>query len=724
MAPLHDPVPERPQLVLAGNPNVGKTTLFNALTGSSAKVSNYPGITVEAASGKLSLPGGRIADLRDLPGTYSTNARSAEEQIALDAVVGLDGAPTPDAVIVCIDATQVARAAYLLLQCQELGARTVVALTMVDEAGAAAPSPRELAAVLGCEVVAVTARTRRGLDELRAAVDRALRSERRAIWHWQPGQALKNRLDAVREAFPETWRSTARYGAPLPASDDALALWALTCVEPRTGGPDDDELEVPDALRAAVVAEPAAPDDEAVLARWAWLDREIPKLVARPPDRSRTERIDQILLHRVAGFAAFIAVMSILFMSLFWWAAPVMDSIDQLFKWTGDQLQGLLGDGVFSDFLVQGVIGGVGAVMVFLPQILLLFLFLGFLEDCGYLARVAYLMDRIMRSMNLHGRAFVPMLSGFACAVPAVLATRTMERRRDRILTMMVVPLMTCSARLPVYTLVIGALIPGSRWMQGLLMVGMYLFSVVTALIAAWVMSKTVRQLKAKRLPFVIELPPYRWPRLGGVVRMMWGKSSMFLREAGTVILACSIALWALLYFPNHPPAGAPDYDALVAQAPGDEAKAALLADKQARQLENSYGGRLGHAIEPAIQPLGFDWKIGIGIVGAFAAREVFVSTLGIVYAVGSDADEGSEPLRAALHDAKDEGGERSYTPLVGLSLMIFFALACQCMSTLAVVRRETRSLRWPLFLFGYMTVLAWITSFCVYQGGRLLGLG
>jgi ferrous iron transport protein B len=724
MAPLHDPVPERPQLVLAGNPNVGKTTLFNALTGSSAKVSNYPGITVEAASGKLSLPGGRIADLRDLPGTYSTNARSAEEQIALDAVVGLDGAPTPDAVIVCIDATQVARAAYLLLQCQELGARTVVALTMVDEAGAAAPSPRELAAVLGCEVVAVTARTRRGLDELRAAVDRALRSERRAIWHWQPGQALKNRLDAVREAFPETWRSTARYGAPLPASDDALALWALTCVEPRTGGPDDDELEVPDALRAAVVAEPAAPDDEAVLARWAWLDREIPKLVARPPDRSRTERIDQILLHRVAGFAAFIAVMSILFMSLFWWAAPVMDSIDQLFKWTGDQLQGLLGDGVFSDFLVQGVIGGVGAVMVFLPQILLLFLFLGFLEDCGYLARVAYLMDRIMRSMNLHGRAFVPMLSGFACAVPAVLATRTMERRRDRILTMMVVPLMTCSARLPVYTLVIGALIPGSRWMQGLLMVGMYLFSVVTALIAAWVMSKTVRLLKAKRLPFVIELPPYRWPRLGGVVRMMWGKSSMFLREAGTVILACSIALWALLYFPNHPPAGAPDYDALVAQAPGDEAKAALLADKQARQLENSYGGRLGHAIEPAIQPLGFDWKIGIGIVGAFAAREVFVSTLGIVYAVGSDADEGSEPLRAALHDAKDEGGERSYTPLVGLSLMIFFALACQCMSTLAVVRRETRSLRWPLFLFGYMTVLAWITSFCVYQGGRLLGLG
>jgi len=363
-------------------------------------------------------------------------------------------------------------------------------------------------------------------------------------------------------------------------------------------------------------------------------------------------------------------------------------------------------------------------VMVFLPQILLLFLFLGFLEDCGYLARVAYLMDRIMRSMNLHGRAFVPMLSGFACAVPALMATRTMERRRDRILTMMVVPLMTCSASLPVYTLVIGALIPGSHWVQGLLMVGMYLFSVVTALIAAWVLSRTVKPLKAKRLPFVIELPPYRWPRLGGVVRMMWGKSSMFLREAGTVILACSIALWALLYFPRHMPDGAPDYDALVERAPSDDAKASLLADKRAIQLESSYGGRLGHAIEPVIQPLGFDWKIGVGIVGAFAAREVFVSTLGIVYAVGDEADARSEPLRKALHDAKTSTGKRSYTPLVGLSLMIFFALACQCMSTLAVVRRETRSLRWPLFLFGYMTVLAWVVSFCVYQGGRLLGFG
>jgi ferrous iron transport protein B len=717
------------QVALAGNPNVGKTTLFNALTGSSAKVSNYPGITVERRIGNLELPLGMV-QLADLPGTYSLNARSGDEQIAFDALLGMHGT-TPDVVVVCLDATQLARSAYPLLQCRELGARVVGAMTMVDEAGAAAPDASALAQVLGCEVIAVTARTGRGLPELRAAIDRAMRAKRVSTWKWTPSAALRTQLDAVVKALPTSWRDALRKTTDattpqddLAGADDALALWALTCLE--SSGLEADELTgIPASLRTIVdaqVTDGKSIDDEAVIARRTWLDRELARLTAKRPDRSRTDRIDRVLMHRVFGFVVFMAVMTVLFMSLFAWADPLIDGIDRTFKWGGGELRDLLGSGIFTDFLVDGVIAGVGSVMVFLPQILLLFLFLGFLEDCGYLARVAYLMDRIMRSMNLHGRAFVPMLFGFACAVPAITATRTMERRRDRILTMMVVPLMTCSARLPVYTLLIAALIPSGRTTQALLMVGMYLFSVSTSLVAAWVMSRTVKPLKAKRLPFIIELPPYRFPRIRDVLRMMWGKSSMFLREAGTVILACSIALWALLYFPRDLPAGSPDFAAEIAKAPTPEAREVIAAEEQAVRLHHSYGGQLGHAIEPAIAPLGFDWKIGIGIVGAFAAREVFISTLGIVYAVGGDANENSESLRGALRSAKKSDGTKAYSPLMALSLMVFFALACQCMSTLAVVKRESGSYRWPLFLFVYMTALAWIASFVVYQGGRLLG--
>jgi ferrous iron transport protein B len=462
-------------------------------------------------------------------------------------------------------------------------------------------------------------------------------------------------------------------------------------------------------------------------ARFRWLDREVAPLARRPIDRSRTQRVDRVLLNRVGGFVIFLAIMFVVFQSLFAWSEPAIALVESVFGALGGVVLDLLGPGLLADFIVNALIKGVGSVMVFLPQILLLFFFIGLMEDCGYMARVAYLMDRIMRTMGLHGRAFVPMMSGFACAVPAILSTRTMERKRDRLLTMMVVPLMTCSARLPVYTLVIAALYPdvdvwGFVPVGGLLMVGMYLFSTVTALTAAWVLSKTVKPLRAKRLPFVIELPPYRLPRLRDVVRMMWERSASFLKEAGTVILGCTVVLWALLSFPRDLPEGSPDYGAMIAQATDDEARTALENEQAGERLRNSYAGRLGHAIEPAIEPLGFDWKIGVGLIGAFAAREVFVSTMGVVYSVGEEVNEEDPTLRAKLRSEQHADGSPVYTPLVGLSLMIFFALACQCMSTLAVTRRETRSWRWPVFMFVYMTALAWVASFVVYQGGRLLG--
>jgi ferrous iron transport protein B len=359
-----------------------------------------------------------------------------------------------------------------------------------------------------------------------------------------------------------------------------------------------------------------------------------------------------------------------------------------------------------------------------------LFFFIGLMEDTGYMARVAALMDRVMRTMGLSGRAFVPMLSGYACAVPAILATRTMERRRDRLLTMLVVPLMTCSARLPVYTLLIGALWPpavvaGFIPVQGLLMAAMYVFSTLIALVAAAVLSRTL--FRGQGAPLILELPAYRAPHWPSVLGMMRQRAWSFLREAGGVILACTVALWFLLSFPTDEAAEARHAQSVVAAASLPEAEqssAVESADARlaSESLASSWGGSFGHAIEPLIEPLGFDWKIGVGLVGAFAAREVFVSTMGVVYGVGGEADEESGTLREAIKAEAHADGRPVYTPLVGLSLMVFFALACQCMSTLAAVKRETRSWKWPTFLFAYMTALAWLASFVVYQGGRLLG--
>jgi len=721
------------RVALAGNPNAGKTSLFNRLTGSSKKVGNYPGVTVERHSGQLELPGGRSCEVFDVPGTYSLSARSAEEQLACRAVLGLPPYDCPDLVVLVVDGTQLLRNLYLTLQVLEAGCPVVVALNMIDlvESSGARIDHERLGRELGVPVVPVSGLRGTGIKALVAELERALDEPRPpAPPAWERCEALEADLEAVRGVLPTSWTQGSEQRGT------ALSLWSLLSID------EEDELEdIPGELRTAVLERRAAAEalgreleTEVIEARYRWIDEHGASCLSAPGKerRSMTERIDALLLHPVSGFALFLLLMGLVFQSLFSWADPMIGGIEAAFGLLGDLATDRLPEGLLRDFVVDGLIAGVGGVVVFLPQILLLFLFIGLMEDSGYMARVAFLMDRLMRSLGLHGRAFVPMLSGYACAIPAILATRTMERRRDRMITMMVVPLMSCSARLPVYTLLIAALFDPEARVLGVLpvpaflMVAMYVFSTLIALVAAGVLGRTL--FKGPRVPLILELPPYRLPQLSSVLRMMWSRGSLFLREAGGVILVSTIVLWALLSFPKDTPLET-DFEAsrqaATATLSGEELEARLAvldSEEAGERLRQSYGARIGHTLEPVIAPLGYDWKMGVGLIGAFAAREVFVSTMGVVYGVGAEVDEESASLRERLRDEQRPDGSPLYTPLVGLSLMVFFALACQCMSTLAAVYRETRTLRWPLFLFAYMTGLAWIMSFLVYQGGRLLG--
>lgn len=700
-----EPAPDlRPhRAVLLGNPNVGKTSLFNHLTGSRARVGNYPGITVERRVGRLRshAAGGRPIELVDAPGTYSLSARSEDEQLTFWEVVGSPELGRPDALVVVLDAGQLARCMYLLVQLLELRTPLVVALNMADEADLRPDFAARLSERLGAPVVPTNGRTGGGLDRLVLELERVLVAEapQAPRLHVSYDAELRHDADRVADALPEGWKGNVE-------RTRALSLWALGTLEP-----EDEWTGIPEALRERTLEVRSGGRDvdlELAEARYKAIDALLREIGDRPALAriQKTERVDKVLLHPLWGFLVFVLTMCIVFQALFAWADPAISAIE----WVVGSLQARLNDslppGVVRDLLRDGILGGVGNVIVFLPQILLLFLFIGLLEDSGYMARVAYLVDRVMRSLGLHGRAFVPMLSGFACAVPAILATRTLERRRDRLLTMMVVPLMTCSARLPVYSLVIAAIFPispASGWpVQGLLLLSMYLLSVVTGLLAAWVLGRTL--VRGRSVPLLLELPPYRAPRLAPTLLMMKERAAEFLREAGTVILMATVLLWGLLYFPRP-----------------SETASGPESSSHTSSLEASYGGRLGKALEPALAPLGFDWKIATGIIGAFAAREVFVSTMALVYQVEGD-DEDTTPLRERIKAEKKADGTPRFTPAVGLSLMVFFAFACQCMSTLAVVKRETRSWRWPAVLFTYMTALAYGASFLVFQVGRALG--
>ncbi|HCT58694.1 MAG TPA: ferrous iron transport protein B [Gemmatimonas aurantiaca] len=697
------------RVAIIGNPNTGKTTLFNALTGLRQRVGNFAGVTVERVEGSLKGPDGRRILVLDLPGSYSLSAGSPDEQIALDVLQRRDTDRwRPDVVLVVVDAVHLERNLFLASQVLELGVPVVLALNQFDVAqaeGITIDIP-ELIHEMGVPIVPTVAKNGEGIEPLKQALLTA------AV------------LPAPTRRFvlPETVR-TALAPVEMRLIDDgflpgAAAMEALRVLGvERTDAHLAEVAGLADAVRQATGTLQAAgfrPSRLESEVRYAWIAEVVGRTVTRTKEThasSLSDRIDRIALHRVGGPLLFLLLMAVVFQSVFTWAAPLMDGIEALIASAGSAVGTLLPEGDLRSLIVDGVFGGVGSVLVFLPQIAILFTFIGVLEHSGYMARAAFLMDRVMRSVGLHGKSFIPMLSGYACAVPGIMATRTIEDPKDRLATIMVVPLMSCSARLPVYTLLIGAFVPATALLpgltlQGATMLGMYLLGTVAALIAAAIFKRTM--LKGPVRPMILELPPYRWPSLQTLVISVYQRCQLFVQRAGTVILSLSIVLWAMATYPKTAP---------------DPALSPEMQQEQ--QLEHSVLGRVGHAIEPAVRPLGYDWKIGVSIAASFAAREVFVSTMGTIYGVGSE-DEAA--LTERLRAEKDATGRPVYSPLVAVGLMVFYVFALMCMSTSAITVREAGGgaigWKWAGVQFVYMLGLAYGAAWVVYAGGRALGFG
>ena len=733
-------------VLLTGNPNSGKTTLFNALTGLRAKVGNYAGVTVERKEGRLlGTPADTTIRVLDLPGTYSLSPNSLDEQISRDVLLNrLPELPPPDLIVVVVDASNLQRNLYYTTQVVELGHPTIIALNMVDvaEANGHHIDATKLAAALGVPVVPVVASTGRGVPELRAKIIAMLRNPaemKPELFCQLPGLF---RIEAMglasllAESFKERRLQATAEALLLLSNEKALA---------------SSREHYPQKIQGAVAAARQRLENRGMdwrgapiewrYARIAEIQRAVTTDLA-PPGETFSDKLDRVLTHKIWGTVIFVTVMALMFQSIFTFAQWPMDLLQSGVDLLGRLIANAIPPGDLNSLLVDGVIAGVGAVVVFLPQILLLFLFIGFLEDTGYMARAAFLMDRLMSKVGLHGKSFIPMLSSFACAIPGIMATRTIESPKDRLATILVAPLMSCSARLPVYTLLIAACIPQRRvlgflHLQGLTMLSMYLLGIVVALFMAWLLKKTL--LKGEPPLLIMELPPYKRPLLRVVLLHMWDRSKLFLRRAGTVILSINILLWFLATYPRSAEienasaakrAALPTTTATGASTANEiaaanaEELAALDREELGEKLRHSFAGRLGRLIEPVIAPLGFDWKMGIGIITSFAAREVFVSTMSTVYNVGGSDAAGSSmnSLAETLQAQKRPDGTPVYTALTAVTLMVFYVFALQCVSTVAVVRRETNSWKWPFFQWLYMGILAWGLAFITYQGGLLLG--
>jgi len=688
-----------PVYAFVGNPNCGKSTLFNALTGLKQKVGNYPGVTVEKKIGETYSQHGHPIKIIDLPGAYSLAARSPDEAVLRDVLLGRRAdTPQPDRIVCILDASNLERNLYLVHQILDLGRPVILVLNMMDLAAKAGLEIRvaRLEKELGIPVVPCEAANGKGIVELRLAMSRADLPLAKHAWEIPiPIAPAVSELAASLQENDGKAPLSARAEALLLLTDqDTVRVMGSKPLHPRTS-------EIFRSWQKRWEGEGTDWAGSLVSSRYDAITHLCSRIVERKANvgPSVSDRIDQVVTHPLYGWLSLTAIMTLLFLSIFTFAEAPMNLIDDQTSALANWIKASVAAGDLRSLLTDGVIAGVGGVVKFLPQILILFFFVGLLESTGYMARAAFIMDRLMSRVGLNGRSFIPLLSSYACAIPGIMATRTIEDQKDRLTTILIAPLMSCSARLPVYLLLIAALLPNdhfSVWGKVGLMILMYALGTFGAFGFAWLFKRTL--LKGEPPLMIMELPPYRLPRLRDIAFHMVERAWMFLKNAGTVILAISIVLWFLSAYPKAHDGATP-----------------------AQQLEQSFAGRAGHALEPVIKPIGFDWEIGIGLIGSFVAREVFVSTMGVVFNTEA-SDDNTVPLRKAMANAKWPDGRPLFTPLVCLTLMIFYVFAMQCMSTLAVVKRETNSWRWPLFQTVYMTGTAWVVCFIVYQTGRTLG--
>jgi len=698
-------------IALAGNPNSGKTTIFNALTGARQHVGNYPGVTVEKKEGLVKYKGQEI-NVIDLPGTYGLSAYSPDEVVARQVIIE----EKPDVLINVVDASNLERNLYLTVQLKELEVPMILVLNMADiaEKNEIKIDYNLLSQLLGIPVIRAVGSKNEGIDEILAAALN-IRSTPANI----TGRQMRYRQDIEDELaqLQEQLSNPAMHEAAAVSEAETYInsippRWLIVKllendqeVTRRTSGMISQVFMERIAHSQQRMNNHLGNDTEMALVedRYAFI-RGICREVCIRNNVNKatiTEKIDDILLNRVLGIPIFLGLMWLLFQLTFTLGAPPMDWIDGGVTFLGDWLNGHMADGMLRSLLVDGIVGGVGGVIIFMPNILLLFLGIAFLESTGYMARAAFVMDQVMHKAGLHGKSFVPMLIGFGCSVPALMATRTLENPRDRLVTMLVTPLMSCGARLPVYSLLIAAFFPSQ--MGGNILFSIYLIGIILAIVMAKVFRTWL--LPGETEPFVMELPIYRWPTLKSILIHMWERTWLYMKKAGTIILAVSIVMWGLFTYP-------------IVDEHGQEYESPTV------QLENSYAGQLGRIISPVVSPLGFDWKTGVALVAGFGAKEVVVSTLGTLYSI-EDEEALSEEEESSVQGFAEKAREQSgYSPLVAYVLMIFTLIYVPCMAAIAVMKRETNSWKWPAFTIAYTLVLAWTVSFLVYRGGLLLGIG